>query len=211
MSEQSFTSHLSSWRQSQTGNTGSPGLAAPPPPPGSSFFSGVSSWNPFGDRIRLPLTEREEPQVQEPEWFNLSRFERLSVFGLCLLGAVACFTLCFVLMPVLALKPRKFATLWTLGSLLFVISFGVLQGPVSYTMHLISPDRLPFTVAFFGSIFMTLYFSIGLHSTILTLVATIIQAAAAIWYTVSYFPMGAQSLKFASRVGARQVNSWINS
>lgn len=207
MAEQSF---LSSWRQQSQLNA-SPGLAAPPPPPGSSFMDSVSSWNPFGDRIRLPMLEREEPQVQEPEWFNLSRFERLAIFGLCLLGSIACFTLCFVLMPVLALKPRKFATLWTLGSLLFVISFGVLQGPVAYTMHLVSAPRLPFTVAFFGSIFLTLYFSVGLQSTILTLVATIIQAAAAIWYAVSYFPMGAQSLKFASRVGARQVNSWINS
>jgi hypothetical protein len=100
---------------------------------------------------------------------------------------------------------------WTLGSLLFVISFGVLQGPVAYMKHLISSERLPFTVAYFGSIAATLEFSIGLKSTLLTLLAVIVQVIAALWYTVSYFPMGSQSLKFASRIGARQVTSWINS
>jgi hypothetical protein len=50
-----------------------------------------------------------------------------------------------------------------------------------------------------------------MRSTILTILATVVQIIAAIWYTVSYFPMGAQSLKFASRVGARQVTAWMNS
>lgn len=111
----------------------------------------------------------------------------------------------------MALKPRKFAALWTLGSLLFVISFGVLQGPASYLLHLISAERLPFSLAYFGSMIATMVFSLGMKSTLLTIIAVIVQILAAIWYTVSYFPMGTQSLKFASRIGARQVTSWINS
>jgi hypothetical protein len=141
----------------------------------------------------------------------VSRWDRLLIFGGCLIGAVACFALCFALLPVMALKPRKFAVLWTLGSLLFVISFGVLQGPASYLLHLISAERLPFSLAYFGSMIATMVFSLGLKSTLLTIVAVIIQILAALWYTVSYFPMGTQSLKFASRIGARQVTSWINS
>lgn len=40
-------------------------------------------------------------------------------------------------------------------------SFVALQGPVPYIKHLISPTRLPFTTAYFGSLGLTLYFAVG--------------------------------------------------
>ena len=42
-------------------------------------------------------------------------------------------------------------------------SFAALQGPLPYAKHLISPSRLPFTIAFFGSMGLTLFFSVGVH------------------------------------------------
>ena len=50
---------------------------------------------------------------------------------------------------------------WSVGSLLFLLSWAVLMGPLTYIRHLISGPRLPFTAAYFGSIAMTLYFAIG--------------------------------------------------
>jgi hypothetical protein len=35
------------------------------------------------------------------------------------------------------------------------------MGPWNYVSHLMSTPRLPFTVAYFGSIALTLYFSLG--------------------------------------------------
>jgi hypothetical protein len=35
------------------------------------------------------------------------------------------------------------------------------MGPMTYVRHLMSTPRLPFTAAYFGSIALTLYFSIG--------------------------------------------------
>ena len=43
------------------------------------------------------------------------------------------------------------------------------MGPLTYFQHLISGPRLPFTAAYFGSIAMTLYFSIGVSITIYAL------------------------------------------
>lgn len=228
--EQAFRAQLSSWRgstQPSTDASASLGLANNTTSEGgNNIMDRINSWNPFtngNQYVSLPTTEptaassptpllpSESSTVDEPSWFTLSRWDRLLVFGVCLLGAAACFALCFAILPLLALKPRKFAVLWTLGSVLFIVSFGVLQGPLNYLLHLVSPARLPFSIAYFGSIIMTLVFSIGMKSTILTIIAAIVQILAAIWYTVSYFPMGAQSLKFASRIGARQVTSWINS
>lgn len=50
---------------------------------------------------------------------------------------------------------------WSVGSLLFLLSWAVLMGPLVYAKHLISGSRLPFTAAYFGSIALTLYFAIG--------------------------------------------------
>jgi len=43
-------------------------------------------------------------------------------------------------------------------------SFAALQGPVPYIKHLLSPTRVPFTAAYFGSLAATLYFSIGVYA-----------------------------------------------
>ena len=51
-----------------------------------------------------------------------------------------------------------------MGSLLFLASWAVLLGPITYAKHLMSGPRLPFTVVYFGSIAMTLYFAIGVRT-----------------------------------------------
>jgi hypothetical protein len=54
---------------------------------------------------------------------------------------------------------------WTLGSILFLSSFAAMMGPWAYLQHLASTPRLPFTAAYFGSLGLTLYFSIGVSDT----------------------------------------------
>ncbi|KAJ0424619.1 Got1/Sft2-like family-domain-containing protein [Aspergillus carlsbadensis] len=183
------------------------------------FLSRLQSLNPFGQGdgyLQLPThegpgaplpapTRREE----EDSFLALSRWDRMLIFFACNLGAAVCFVICFFLFPVLSLKPRKFAILWSVGSLLFLLSWAVLMGPVIYAKHLVSGPRLPFTAAYFGSIALTLYFAIGLHSTFLTLISSIFQLAALLWYVVSYFPMGSSGLQFMGRFGAQRVTSWM--
>lgn len=201
-----FQEQLSSWRNSAGKLTAQAASSV-----NTSFFDRLS--NPFRqESLSLPVSDAppsNEP-IEEPSWFTLSRWDRLIVFGVCLAASALLFTSCFVLLPVMATKPRKFATIWTLASLLFVISFGVLQGPVAYVYHLFSAQRIWFTIVYFGSIIATLACSIGAKSTILTLVAVVLQIFAALWYTISYFPMGTQSLRFASRMGYSQVSGWLN-
>lgn len=61
---------------------------------------------------------------------------------------------------------------WTLGSALFMASFAAVMGPFAYFQHLISGPRLPFTAAYFGSISLTLYFSVGVSVIVQTPSAT---------------------------------------
>ncbi|KAH8905582.1 SFT2-domain-containing protein [Coniochaeta sp. PMI_546] len=185
----------------------------------SGLLSSIKSLNPFGDRgyVRLPTTEGAgaplpAPTRREEEegWFVLSRWDRLLIFGACNIGALACFVICFALFPVLSLKPRKFVILWTLGSVLFLCSFAAMMGPLAYVQHLASGPRLPFTAAYFGSIGLTLYFAIGLRSTILTLPCAIIQIITLVWYLVSYFPMGSTGMRLAASFGTRRAAAWMS-
>ncbi|XP_038601230.1 vesicle transport protein SFT2C [Tachyglossus aculeatus] len=57
------------------------------------------------------------------------RRERLWASGLCLSLAAPCFGLSLLYLPVLALRARKFALLWSLGSLLCVCAWALWRGP----------------------------------------------------------------------------------
>ncbi|KAI3554738.1 hypothetical protein CABS03_08175 [Colletotrichum abscissum] len=196
----------------------------------SGLMSSIKSLNPFGNNsyIQLPTTEGAGAPLpaanrrEEEEGFaTLSRWDRLLIFGACNLGALACFVICFALFPVVAVRPRKFVILvayllltfsfsrWTLGSLLFLASFAAVMGPMAYVKHLVSGQRLPFTAAYFGSLGLSMYFSLGLHSTILTLISAVIQLACLVWYLVSYFPMGSSGLRLATTFGARRAAAWM--
>lgn len=156
---------------------------------------------------RLPMTTQDLPLLSqnnnddEPSWFNLSRWERITLFICFLLGSIVCFTICIFLFPVLAIKPRKFALLWTMGSLLFVLAFGVMMGPFKFLKHITSRERLPFTTFFFLSCFTTLYFAAIQKSTILTIVCAAVELVSVLYYIISYFPMGATSLRMLSSFG----------
>ena len=58
-------------------------------------------------------------------------------------------------------------TSWSLGSALFLASWAAMMGPWAYATHLMSTPRLPFTAAYFGSIALTLYFSLGVSMLII--------------------------------------------
>lgn len=91
----------------------------------------------------------------------------------------------------------------------FLASFAAMMGPMAYLRHLLSTERLPFTAAYFGSLGLSLYFALGLHSTIMTLISALIQLACLIWYLISYFPMGSSGLRLATTFGARRAAAWM--
>ncbi|GAA5899645.1 hypothetical protein JCM6882_001174 [Rhodosporidiobolus microsporus] len=157
----------------------------------------------------IPLRSGERSNEEEA-YFALSRWERFLGFLLCIGGATACFAVSFFIgLPMLAIKPRKFAVAFSLGSVLFMVGFAVLQGPLAHLKHIFTPDRLPFTLAYFGSLVATLFFALVKHSYLATLICGLIQLAALIFYFVSYFPGGFQTLQFGSRMALRGAGSLL--
>ncbi|ANZ73689.1 BA75_01162T0 [Komagataella pastoris] len=180
------------------------------PSPSSTFKSTFQKFNPFSTDGDITL-DNEEVVTSDPGMFELSRWDRMLIFAVLIAGSVVCFIICVLLFPVLTLKPTKFALLWTMGSVFFLASFGVLQGAKNYFIHLTSAERLPFTVGYFASITSTLVFAVVLKSTILVILSCLVQFIAMIWYFISYFPGGKHGLRFTSGIARSQVESWMNS
>ncbi len=193
------------------------------------------------DSVQLPPTDNNIPESQPvsedieagvqasetgPQWLRLpkflradgedggsglSYFERLSLFVVALIGAFACYAICIFLFPFLSLRPRKFALIWSLGSVLFLLAFAMLNGFSQFVQHLLSKDRIYFTAAFLGSILLTLFFSVVWPVTICVAIACIIQIIASLYYTISYAPYGRQGLSMTTNMARGRVESWIES
>ncbi|KAJ4481026.1 Got1/Sft2-like family-domain-containing protein [Lentinula aciculospora] len=165
--------------------------------PFARFYNAVA-----GDYIPLRSNERSN---EDEAWLALSRWERLLGFGACLLGAAVCFFVAFLTM----LRPSKFALAFSLGSLLVMIGFSVLIGPINHLKHLITKERLPFTFIYFGSLGATLYFSLGLHSFFGSLISGVVQIVVLVAYVLAYFPGGTQTLRLGGSLALRGAGNLL--
>ncbi|GAA6022318.1 hypothetical protein JCM10207_003283 [Rhodosporidiobolus poonsookiae] len=198
MAQPSFASQLQGFRWAQ-------GVTDDSQPTEASPFARFTAALSGG----IPLRSSDRTNEEEA-YFALSRWERFLGFLLCIGGATACFAVSFFIgLPMLALKPRKFAVSFSLGSILFMVGFAVLQGPLAHLKHIFSAERIPFTAAYFGSLFLTLFFALVKHSYLATLLCGAIQCCALVFYFVSYFPGGFQTLSFGGRMALRGAGSLL--
>ncbi|KAJ1330711.1 hypothetical protein BSLG_009163 [Batrachochytrium salamandrivorans] len=98
-----------------------------------------------------------------------------------------------------ALTMGKFALTYTMGSLLFMFSFSLLNGLMAHAKHIFSWDRLPFTASYIGSMMLTLFFAVVKPNHILVIIFCIAQIVCLAWYIGSYLPGGTQSLRWMTR------------
>jgi hypothetical protein len=131
---------------------------------------------------------------------SLSKKQRVFGFVTSLGLGLFFFSFATLYVPVIVLKARKFALLFSLGSLFTLGSFSFLWGPCNHVKHLFGKERLPFTLVYLGSLVGTLYFALSLQSTILTSMAAVCQVMALIWFVVSYIPGGQTGMKFFGRI-----------
>ena len=173
------------------------------------------NWMKSSVSISMPSLSGSEPKkeasyldaTQDTCCPKLSRTQRLMGCSGCVIAGIFCFSLSTLYIPVLILKARKFALLFSLGSLFMINSFSFIFGPWNHYKSLITRERLPFTATYFTSLFLTLYFAMFLKSTLLTSGAAIFQVIALLWYLVSYIPGGKVGLAFMSKMFTKVVTS----
>lgn len=69
------------------------------------------------------------------------------------------------------------------------------QGPAAHLKSMLARDRLPFSVAYLGSIGGTLYACLVLQSYIMVVGFSAVQLLALAWYFSSFVPGGSQGMK----------------
>ncbi|TFK37611.1 ER-to-golgi vesicle protein transport Sft2 [Crucibulum laeve] len=199
--EQNFRSNLSQFRWARGVTDDSQPAPQERGNPFSRFYNAVA-----GDYI--PLRSNEQSN-EENAWLALSRWERLLGFGGCLIGAAVCFFVAFLTLPLLAIRPAKFALAFSLGSLLVMFGFSVLIGPVNHIKHLVSKERLPFSLIYFSSLGLTLYFALGAHSYLGSLLCGAVQVVSLVAYVLAYFPGGTQTLRLGGSLALRGAGSLL--
>jgi len=138
--------------------------------------------------------------AEDPFCPSLSKKQRMLGFMGCMGMGVLCFSMALAYLPVLLISARKFALLYTLGSIFFISSFSLLYGPKKHFKHLISTERLPFTASYLLTMALTLYAAMGAKSYILTVIAAGLQMAALTYFTLSYIPGGQTAIKFMAKI-----------
>ena len=131
---------------------------------------------------------------------NLSP-ERVGAFFMLAFTSGVMFSLAFFFLPALPLVPAKFAVCFSVGGACSIGAVGALRGAAAQISHMLAPDRVVVSLAYVGSALGTLYASVVMHSYFLTIVASIAQTVALLYYQVSYFPMGAAGLKAVAQMG----------
>ncbi|XP_075273719.1 vesicle transport protein SFT2C [Opisthocomus hoazin] len=152
-----------------------PGSGGHPPPAAAGSGSG-SGW---------PWAAEADPCLP-----GLSRWQRLAGSGLCLLLAALCFGLAALYAPLLLLRARKFALLWSLGSLCALSAAALLRGPARLLRE---PGRG--SLLYLGALGGTLYAALGLRSAPLTALGAAAQLAVAAGALLAALPGGAAGLR----------------
>mmetsp|Transcript_33484 Transcript_33484/g.60318 ORF Transcript_33484/g.60318 Transcript_33484/m.60318 type:complete len:258 (+) Transcript_33484:66-839(+) len=125
--------------------------------------------------------------------------QRFQIFCICLLLSAIFFSLgFFVGIPLITVRPQKFALSFTCGSITFMSSFAILKGPVEHLKSMLAWDRIHFTVVYLGSMMATLYLTFtvgGAQGYVLVLGASALQLVSLLWYLVTFLPGGAMGMK----------------
>ncbi|KAK3861766.1 hypothetical protein Pcinc_032303 [Petrolisthes cinctipes] len=146
----------------------------------------------------------------DPCFPSLGRKQRILGFLACVVMGLICFSLAAMYFPLLVFKARKFALLFTLGSLFSVMSFSFLWGPVNHLKHLFTGERIMFTSIYFISLFATLYFALSLQSTILTSISAVVQVVSLLCFVLSNIPGGQTGLRFFSGICSSMVKTTMS-
>eukprot|EP00953_Heterococcus_sp_UTEX-ZZ885_P023772 13055-Heterococcus_DN1.PRE.2 len=139
---------------------------------GSSTASNGTGWN----RYMPAWADKTDGQSLLPNFFTGETTNRSFFVGL----------------PVVVIRPHKFALCFTLGSLCFMGSFAMLRGPSEHMKLMCKQERLPFTAVYIISMLGTLYACLVLKSYLMVAIFSGVQATALVWYFCSMVPGGSR-------------------
>lgn len=148
-------------------------------------------WDDMRGRFGLDtdIEEEEEQRTLLQQWNEATTLNRTQRF----LGFFVCFAMGMLLSlmaPTFILRPVKLATTLTLGNMLSIGSMMFLVGPSKQCETMFDPKRRIASIAYLGSLLLTLLAAFMVKSRFLSLLCIICQYVALAWYSLSYIPYG---------------------
>ena len=159
-----------------------------------------SSWSkmPFGaSDISSSISSVTGASTENPCPFLPEMTYRQRIMGFLLffvLGSAASM-ISTMYVPLIVIRPSKFAIPYTVGNLMSIGSTGFLVGPWRQVKSMFDSTRMVGSLIFLTSMVGTLYFAFVLKSAVGVLTCVIIQFAAYLWYVASYIPFGRSMMK----------------
>jgi hypothetical protein len=101
----------------------------------------------------------------------------------------------FLAVTVFLLRPTKFAKLYTLGNIALFASTLFVVGWQRQIRNMADPSRAVASIVFVLAMLLTLYCAVFLQRLGITLLCTIVQTSAGIWYGASYVPFAQRCLR----------------
>lgn len=160
---------------------------------GSGYFSG---W----------LGETEEDDAWIP---SLTRKQRLLAFFGFSAVSIFCFAVSLILLPVIVLKARKFALLFSLGSVCALASLAMLRGPSKFFGFMFSRERWMFSAGYVVSLVLTLYCAMGLRRTVPTVFAASFQFAIIGQCVLGYIPGGTTGVRMLVKLWMKILENTV--
>ncbi|CAH0514359.1 unnamed protein product [Peronospora belbahrii] len=105
------------------------------------------------------------------------------------------FGMASIFLPLIMIRPSKFALSFTLGSMCCMGAFAMLKGPAAYVSGLLHLSRLPLTSAYFVTLGCTLYSCLILGNYVFVVLSSVMQLMTLGSFALSAFPGGNISLK----------------
>ncbi|XP_066436026.1 vesicle transport protein SFT2C [Eleutherodactylus coqui] len=172
---------------------------------GSSVASPEPGWRAWFSAPSGSLSWSWSPVEPDPLLPGMSATQRLVAAGVCAAMAALCFGLAGLYVPLLLLRARKFAMLWSMGSALGLCSAGLLRGP---NRLLREPE--PWALLYLAALGGTLYAALGLRSTPLTLLGAAAQIVTGAALLLGMLPGGAAGRRYISGLCGRLLQRGVS-
>lgn len=101
----------------------------------------------------------------------------------------------FVFLPMIILRPSKFAITFSLGSILILTSLGFLRGWKNMVQGMVEKERIGPSAMYVGSLVGTLWASLVAKSYLLSIGMVGVQVVMLVYYVVSMVPGGAAGVR----------------
>lgn len=169
---------------------------------------------------KIPFISSESSSSTSNSWLNdqednsccpkLNRLQRIAASIICIGLGCFCLVLSTFYIPVLVFKARKFALLFTLASCLFIAGFAFLVGLKSLISSMFSKQKLIVSISYSICLILTLYFSMFMQSTALTVLFAVLQIISLSFMLFGIAPKGTgTSFKLFGTLFKHQASSTL--